>query len=49
MCHMLSSYGVRVPMAPVLDVPLTEQAKYLAVWLAYDALSIWEILWGLQS
>ena len=29
---------------PVLDVPLTEQVKYLAVWLAYDALSILEIL-----
>ena len=38
-----------LPMEPVLDVPLTEQAKYLAIWLAYDALSIAEILWGLHG
>ena len=36
-------------MEPVLDVPLAEQAKYLAVWLAYDALSILEIMWGLHG
>ena len=39
----------RLPVDPVLDVPLTEQAKYLAIWLAYDALSIAEILWGLHG
>ena len=41
--------GWRLPVDPVLDVPLTEQAKYLAVWLTYDALSILEIMWGLHG